>query len=94
MICVAVWIHPGDFCLDKGLWCACQLPMASEATQLSTCVGFSLARIVVSQPHKPNAVEKRLVLALDQLSTRNRLFPILAAQMAVLEGFRLVALAR
>jgi hypothetical protein len=89
MICVAVWIHPGDFCLDKVQWCACRLPVASEATQLSTCVVLSLAKIVVSQAHKPNAVE---MLALDQLSTRDRLFPMLAAQLAVLEGFRLEAL--
>ena len=94
MICVAVWIHPGDFCLDKVQWCACRLPVASEATQLSTCVVLSLARIVVSQAHKPNAVEMELVLALDQLSTRDRLFPMLVAQLAILEGFRLEALAR
>jgi hypothetical protein len=94
MICVAVWIHPGYFCLDKVQWCACRLPVASEATQLSTCVELSLARIVVSQAHKPKAVEIRFVLALNQLSTRDRLFPILAAQLAVLEGFRLEALSR
>jgi len=50
--------------------------MASKATQLSTCVVFSLARIVVSQAHEPKAVEKRFMLALDHLSTRDRLFPI------------------
>ena len=63
--------------------------MASEATQLSTCVVLSLARIVVSQAHKPNAVE---MLALGRLSTRDRLFPMLAAQLTVLEGFGLEAL--
>jgi hypothetical protein len=93
MICAAGWIHPGDFCLDKVLWCACRLPVASEATQLSTCAA-SLARILVSQAHKPNAVEMRVELALDRLSTRDRLFPMLVAQLAILEGFRLEALSR
>lgn len=91
MICVAVWIHPGDFCLDKVLWCACRLPVVSEATQLSTCV-VSLARIVVNQAHKPNAVEMGVVLVLDRLSISDRLFPVLVAQLAVLEGFRQEAL--